>query len=172
MREQDSFELIKTAQGWTVGRFRALAELPDVAHGVTTRQAPLLTGDVREPAVIAGMQELAEALGLRQVAWSRQVHGGTVRIVGAGGFQGEADALVTAAPGLGVLGRSADCPLILAVGPAIRAIGGWVGYDWWIAQEWSLGVQLRYLGVEVRNQDYDWKGAADTVSIQFTALYH
>jgi YfiH family protein len=126
MREQDSFELIETAQGWTVGRFRALAELPDVAHGVTTRQAPLLTADVREPAAIAGMREVAEALGLRKVAWCRQVHGGTVRIVGAGGFQGEADALVTAAPGLGVLGRSADCPLILAVGPAVRAIGGWV----------------------------------------------
>jgi YfiH family protein len=60
------------------------------------------------------------------VAWCRQVHGGTVRIVAASGFQGEADALVTGAPGLGVLGRSADCPLILAAGPAPRAIGGWV----------------------------------------------
>jgi hypothetical protein len=52
------------------------------------------------------------------------------------------------------------------------ALGAWIGHDWWIAREWSLGVQLRYLGVSVKNEDYDWNGAADTLSLQFTALYH
>jgi len=52
------------------------------------------------------------------------------------------------------------------------AIGAWVGYDWWIGREWSLGVQLRYLGAAVKNQDHDWRGAADSVALQFTALYH
>jgi hypothetical protein len=52
------------------------------------------------------------------------------------------------------------------------AIGAWVGYDWWVGPEWSLGGQLRYLGVAVENPDYDWKGAADVISVQFTALYH
>ena len=52
------------------------------------------------------------------------------------------------------------------------AIGAWVGYDWWVGREWSLGAQLRYLGVAVENRDHDWRGAADSVALQFTALYH
>ncbi len=52
------------------------------------------------------------------------------------------------------------------------ALGAWVGYDWWVAREWSLGVQLRYLGAVVENETYDWRGAADTLSLQFTVLYH
>ena len=52
------------------------------------------------------------------------------------------------------------------------ALAAWVGYDWWVAREWSLGVQLRYLGVAAENPDYEWKGAADTLTLQFTVLFH
>ncbi len=52
------------------------------------------------------------------------------------------------------------------------ALGAWVGYDWWVAREWSLGIQLRYLGMVAENPDYEWTGAADTLTLQFTALFH
>ena len=52
------------------------------------------------------------------------------------------------------------------------AFGAWVGYDAWIAREWSLGAQLRYLGAATKNGEYDWKGATDVILLQFTALYH
>jgi copper oxidase (laccase) domain-containing protein len=49
------------------------------------------------------------------VAWARQVHGTTVVTVDRPGCAGEADALVTATPGLRVAVRAADCgPLVLA----------------------------------------------------------
>lgn len=50
------------------------------------------------------------------------------------------------------------------------AIGLWVGHDWWVAREWSLGVSFRYLGVAVQNPDDDWSGAADSFTLSFTAL--
>jgi copper oxidase (laccase) domain-containing protein len=59
---------------------------------------------------------LAAAVGLAGVAWARQVHGGDVLRAGRPGCVGDADALWTDRPGLGVVGRSADCPLILVRG--------------------------------------------------------
>jgi hypothetical protein len=51
-----------------------------------------------------------------------------------------------------------------------RAASLWVGNDWWVARDWSLGVNLRYLGVATRNSKYDWIGAADVFTISFTVL--
>ncbi len=59
---------------------------------------------------------LAADLGLDGLAWAPQVHGGTVLRVDAAGCAGEADALWTDRPGLGVMGRSADCPIVLVAG--------------------------------------------------------
>ncbi|HOU92752.1 MAG TPA: hypothetical protein PLU22_16980 [Polyangiaceae bacterium] len=50
------------------------------------------------------------------------------------------------------------------------AIGLWVGHDWWVSREWSLGVAFRYLGVAVESADDDWSGAADSFTLSFTAL--
>ncbi|GEM_PF-1659316 len=50
------------------------------------------------------------------------------------------------------------------------ALGLWVGHDWWVSREWSLGVSFRYLGVAVESADEDWSGAADSFTLSFTAL--
>jgi hypothetical protein len=52
------------------------------------------------------------------------------------------------------------------------AVGAWAGYDFWVSPQWSLGVQARYLGMVVENENHDWRGAADTLGLSFTALYH
>ncbi len=113
----DAFALAASAAGWPLGRFQALDALPGAAHGVTTRAGPAFGRRADGPRAARAAQELASAAGLRGVAWCRQVHGATVLRADRHGLAGEADALVTAAPGLGVLGRSADCPLVLAAMP-------------------------------------------------------
>jgi hypothetical protein len=109
-----SFELVELPNGWTVGRFPALDALGAV-HAVTTRRG-LDVNLVRDDHQAAG-RELVEALGLRGAAYCGQVHGELVLIVDRDGPAGEADGLVTRTPGLGVWGRGADCPLILAACP-------------------------------------------------------
>lgn len=52
------------------------------------------------------------------------------------------------------------------------AVGAFIGYDWWVAREWSLGAQLRYLGVAAENEEFGWQGAADSLSLQFTVLFN
>ncbi len=73
---------------------------------------------------------LVRAVGLTEAAWVRQVHGGTVLRAVKAGFLGEADALWTDRPGLGVVGRSADCPLILVGGDGPRPLGGFAHASW------------------------------------------
>jgi len=112
---------------WPLGRFAALDELPGVVHGVTTRSGPDLGTDAHSTRCAQGARAVAERLGLTGVAWVHQVHGGAVLRATGAGLAGQADALVSDAPGLGVLGRSADCPLILATGQ--RRDGTWaVGF--------------------------------------------
>ena len=114
--------------GWTLGRFAALKS-GGLVHAVTTR-CGLDVGRVKlEPAWAAG--RLAERLGLQQAAWLDQIHGGDVLSVLSGGLAGQGDGLVTARRGLGLVGRSADCPLILladeASGVAGMAHASWRG---------------------------------------------
>jgi len=106
---------------WTVGVFDVLAQLDSVVHAVTTRKSPPLARDVvaDEPAV----SEIARALGLDGMAYCKQVHGNTVLAVSEGGLAGEADAMVTNRVSLGLLGRSADCPLLLLADPVSGAVG-------------------------------------------------
>lgn len=111
---------------WARGTFTALTALPGVVHAVTTRDGPAFGEHGDDPTSGVGAAAVAAALGVAGVAWSRQVHGGQVLTVDRDGLAGNADALVTATPGLAVLGRSADCPLILAAAPLAD---GWaVGY--------------------------------------------
>lgn len=74
--------------------------------------------------------------------------------------------LGVAALGIDAPGFDDDAPPAAAGG----AIGLWVGHDWWVAREWSLGVSFRYLGIAVENPDDDWSGAADSFTLSFTAL--
>jgi YfiH family protein len=65
------------------------------------------------------------------MATLRQVHSSRVRWVDRPGDAGEADALVTSAPGLGLSIRSADCYPILLADPRTRSVAaihaGWKG---------------------------------------------
>jgi YfiH family protein len=98
-------------------RFESLSTMPDLAHGITTSRDPDFGAAPPEtPAHAALTADLAGRLGLAGIAWARQVHGGAVLRVETPGFAGEADALWTDRPGLGVMGRSADCPLVLLAG--------------------------------------------------------
>jgi hypothetical protein len=117
---------------WPLGRFPLLEQTPGVAHAVTTRAGPDFgsVGTAARTAAAAG--EAARAIGLDHSAWVHQVHGGTVLAVDAPGLAGDADALITGTAGLAVLGRSADCPLILLTGRdrADRPVVGFAHASW------------------------------------------
>jgi hypothetical protein len=117
---------------WPLGRFPELAAAPRVVHAVTTRDGPAFgtVGTTADTAAASG--ELAAALGLEGAAWARQVHGGTVLRADRPGPAGEADALVTDVPGLLLVGRSADCPLVLVGGrrPGGDPVVGFAHASW------------------------------------------
>jgi YfiH family protein len=85
-------------------------------HGWSTTAGPDFRGEPDAPDHEEAVRQLVTGAGLTGGAWARQVHGGTVMKADKAGFQGEADALWTDQPGLGVIGRGADCPLILVGG--------------------------------------------------------
>lgn len=114
------FRLEGLANGWLVGRFAALEEI-GVAHLVTTRRGP--DGQqVRHDPAAAG-REIARVLGLEDVAFLEQVHGGEVLTCERGGCAGFADGLVTAAKGLMLMGKSGDCPIVLIADRRGRVVG-------------------------------------------------
>jgi hypothetical protein len=82
------------------------------------------------------------------VAYLRQVHGGTVLEARAGGLAGDGDALVTDVPSLGLMGVSADCPIILAADRGGTAIGmahaSWRGTVRLIAERLVAELVARY----------------------------
>ncbi len=95
----------------------AFTDLPDIwVSGLAVTPAYDLSTDPASSAHAGTVAGLAVALGLDGIAWARQVHGGEVRQVTAPGCAGEADALWTDRAGLGVMGRSADCPILLLTG--------------------------------------------------------
>jgi YfiH family protein len=93
-----------------------LLEDNDWRHGWTTSQGPDFGGDPAAEDHTGRVEALVRATGLQAGAWARQVHGGRVLEVTEAGFAGEADALWSVQTGLGVIGRSADCPLVLVGG--------------------------------------------------------
>jgi YfiH family protein len=101
-------------------------------HGWTTSEGPDFGSDPTCADHEKSVTALAQTLGLKECAWARQVHGGRVLEVSENGFAGEADALWTVQPGLGVVGRGADCPLILAGGilPDGSRIWGFAHASW------------------------------------------
>jgi len=100
------------------------------AHGWTTAAGPDFGGDPAAPEHAAPVAALAAAVGLPGAAWVRQVHGGAVLRADGSGCRGEADALWTGRPGLGVVGRSADCPLVLVGMPGPRPVWGFAHASW------------------------------------------
>lgn len=116
-----SFQPDQLPDGREVYRFAPLGKVPRVVHAYTTRNGPLFSAEADTGAAM--YKHLAVELGCNDVAWCRQVHGNVVLPVRRGGCAGEADGLVTDTPGLAVLGRSADCALILAADTSGRVVG-------------------------------------------------
>jgi YfiH family protein len=114
-------------------RFGILQPFPELVHGISDRTM----GSVY-PEEEGGRLRLAQALGLAPGALvpTRQVHGDEIVLVPGPGYgcwhgQHGADGLITATPGLFLMGYFADCVPILAYDPVQRAAGlvhaGWRG---------------------------------------------
>ena len=125
----------------------SLACLPGVVHGFFTRRGGVSggvfaslncgvgSGDDRG-AILANRARVAESLGVtaENLASPYQVHGADVAIVTEAWAPGEgpnADAVVTATPGIAIGIGTADCAPILFADPEARVIGaahaGWGG---------------------------------------------
>lgn len=94
-------------------------------HGWSTTKGPDFSSPPEHAHQVHAVQRLATAVGLNAAAWTHQVHGGAVLHAIQPGCQGEADALWTERRGLGVVGRSADCPLILVAGKRRDGVPLW-----------------------------------------------
>lgn len=135
--------IARTKAGVKLLRFESLEALPGLRHWVTTRGGGVsrppfdslnLGGSQDDPMVVIHNRELLRSLlGLPRMAWAKQVHG--VRIIEAGpeaeGNLGEADGLMTDAPGVGLLIKQADCQAVLLYAPRQGAVAnlhvGWRG---------------------------------------------
>lgn len=90
-----------------------------LVHSWTASDGPDFRGSPETEEHAGLVSRLASAVHLPNAAWVTQVHGGDVIGVETGGWSGRADGLWTDKPGLGVVGRSADCPLVLIGGPKV-----------------------------------------------------
>ena len=113
------FRLDRLSNGWLVGRFVALEAL-GIPHVVTTRQGPDVQ-QIRHDTATAGRQ-IADVLGLNDVAFLEQVHRGDALVCDLGGEAGRADGVMTVSVGLALLGKSGDCPIILFADMHRRAV--------------------------------------------------
>jgi polyphenol oxidase len=125
MAARQNLQMVELPGDWTVGALPMLEALPGVRHAVSTRLGPggasLAWDDPEGP---SRRQGLGRALGAKQVASLRQVHGGVVVAAEeALASQIEADAMYTQREGLAVMGLSADCPIVLAADLETGAVG-------------------------------------------------
>ena len=114
------FYLATQKNTWFTGHFRALDAL-HIRHLVSTRQGPDI--HTLRDHLDRAVPEIAQALEAQQGAWPNQVHGPTALRCDTAGLAGSADALCTNQPGLVLVGRSADCPLILMAEKGGKAVG-------------------------------------------------
>ncbi len=134
--EDGGFHWDELAAGVTVGRFDVLHEL-HIPHAVTTRQGLDAALPLSDPAKAA--QIFAGWLTLGGAAWMKQVHQANVMCISEPGFAGEADGMLTDQAEIGLVGRSADCPLVFLADRSSGVVGvfhaGWRGTIAGIATE-------------------------------------
>ena len=130
------FYFTQLPDGATVGRFGVLDSL-GVVHGVTTLQGFDTALAAADPGAAA--ESFASVLSLGGAAWLNQVHGAESIIVDSPGPAGNADGLITEARDMALVGRSADCPLVLVADASGQAVGmfhaGWRGVTGGLAKE-------------------------------------
>ncbi|MBC8366438.1 polyphenol oxidase family protein [bacterium] len=105
-----------------LARFASLSAYPNLVHALTPKGTWLLPPDLSVLEHSERCDALAQNQGLSGAAWLSQVHGNRVIQAREAGLLGEADALVCDEPGLGIIVRGADCPLILATAHGAK---GW-----------------------------------------------
>ena len=134
--DSSGFYFEQLPDGATIGRFGAF-EGPGLVHGVTTLKGFDTALAAKDPRAAA--MSFADVLGLDGAAWLEQVHGVNIIIVDSPGAAGSADGLITDTPGLALVGRSADCPLVLVADSGGSAVGmfhaGWRGVTGGMARE-------------------------------------
>jgi hypothetical protein len=134
--DSSGFYFDQLPDGATIGRFGAL-DVSGLVHGVTTLKGFDTALAATDPGNAA--MSFAGALGVGAAAWLDQVHGVRSVVVHSPGAAGSADGLITETPGLALVGRSADCPLVLVADSAGSAVGmfhaGWRGTTGGMAKE-------------------------------------
>lgn len=120
LSSNSGFRLEPSSNGWVVGRFEAL-EAIGIPHCITTRQGPDVA-QIRYDTGAAG-REIACFLGLDDAAFLEQVHAGDALLCDAAGLIGQGDGLVTAKASLALVGKSADCPIVLIADRRTRVVG-------------------------------------------------
>ena len=90
--------------------------LTGTTHGWTDQNGPDFKSEVRGSQHAEAVDLFGQKMALKGAAWTEQVHGGTVLKAEKAGCLGQADAIWTDQANLAVVGRSADCPLVLVAG--------------------------------------------------------
>ena len=110
--------------GHEIAQFFPLNKTGFFANGFTTKQGILFPAniDANQAETENLYQDFASDLNLDNACWVKQVHQNNIIIADKPGFAGQADAIITATPKLGISCRSADCPLILLADPATKTV--------------------------------------------------
>jgi copper oxidase (laccase) domain-containing protein len=145
--------------------FPSLTALPDFAHAFTLRHPEIEVAVDREEALRrleAWHLEIVEMLGFSegQFATVKQVHGNTVRCVGADerGEIGEADGLVSNLAGVMLGIYVADCGAVHLVDPVRRAIG--------LLHSGRKGTEQNITGVAIRLMQERFGTRAEDLIVQ------
>lgn len=70
--------------------------------------------------------------------------------------------------GLAALGRTAETQGAVGFGGSV-----WLGYDKWVGDDWSVGGQVRFLGIAGGGDDpSDFSASALGIGLGFSVLYH
>lgn len=136
-----------------------LTAIPNLAHGFFGRRGGVSTGDFESlnasfasaddsASVTENRARIAAALGFDRLAGVKQVHSNrVVTLTDPAGIaeRPEADAMVTALPGIGLGTLTADCAPILFADPVARVVGaahaGWKGAVTGIAEQTLLAME-------------------------------
>jgi hypothetical protein len=148
----------------------------DLTGSGATMGFDLMLGGSPSPGIAIGGGLLAQGAFSTELERNRSAQDRTISVVTIGPF---IDGFPNANRGLhfgGLIGVSAvNVEDSSADGVSETAgFGGaaFVGYDFWVAEEWSVGPLLRFSGTLTRDDDGNVDAATFSTVLSFTALYH